>query len=265
MVGWLVAYIGLGMFTGFFAGMLGIGGGLVMVPVLVWMFTAQEFSNSHVLHLALGTSMATILFTAIASVRAHHQHGAVRWDVVQKMTLGVLLGTALGTSLARHIPLRGLVIFFACFTLLIALQMALNFKPAPQRQLPGVAGQTLIASLIGLVSSLVAVGGGALTVPYLSGCNVPVHRAIGTSAALGMPIALGGSLGYMVNGWAVAGLPGATLGFIYLPAVAGLVLGSSVTAPLGAKTAHRLPVLTLKRIFAGLLVLLSIKMMRALF
>ncbi|TAK89823.1 MAG: sulfite exporter TauE/SafE family protein [Burkholderiaceae bacterium] len=257
---WLLCYAALGLVSGFFAGLLGIGGGLIMVPVLSLLFQAQGFEHAHVLHLALGTSMAAIVFSALASVRTHARHAAVDWNLMRTITPGILLGTALGTVLARHIPTRELALFFAAFTLLIALQMALNFKPAPHRQLPGPFGQRAMGLLIGTLSSLVAIGGGALTVPYLIWCNVPAHRAIGTSAAIGLPLAIGGTLGYIANGWNAAPLPPFALGFVYLPALACLLAASMVTAPLGARTTHRLPVATIKRIFSLVLIVLAVKM-----
>ncbi len=256
----------LGAFTGVSAGMLGIGGGLVMVPLLTMMFSAQGgFPPGEVLHMALGTSMASIIFTAIASLRAHHRHGAVLWGVVSSMTPGILIGTAVGTLFAANVPLRPLAIFFAVFVTLVALQMGLNLKPKPSRELPGSLGVGLMGLVIGMISSLVAIGGGALTVPFLSWCNVRVQKAIGTSAAVGLPIALGGSIGYIFNGWHVDDLPPGSLGFVYLPALAVLVPASMLTAPYGAQLAHRLPVPVLKRMFAVLLVLLAVKMLWGLF
>lgn len=263
---WWLAYITLGLFTGFFAGMLGIGGGLVMVPALTMMFAAQAaFPGSEILHLALGTSMATILFTALASLRAHHRHGAVLWRVVGQITPGILLGTLLGTLFASRIPARPLAIFFTAFVCLVAVQMILNLKPKPSRDLPGAAGVIAVGVGIGALSALVAIGGGSLTVPFLTWCNVRVQHAIGTSAAVGFPIAIGGSLGYIYNGWGHPGLPEWSLGYIYLPAFVWLVPSSMLIAPLGARLAHRLPVATLKRLFAVVLIALAAKMLWGLF
>jgi uncharacterized membrane protein YfcA len=262
---WWAWYLAVGAFVGFFAGLLGVGGGLVTVPALAMIFGAQRFPADHVLHLALGTSMAAILFTSISSLREHHRHGAVMWPVVRDITPGILIGTALGTVLARQVSTRALAIFFAAFVLFVAAQMMFNLKPKPSRQLPGKLAVSGVGAGIGAISSLAAIGGGALTVPFLTWCNVKVHNAIGTSAAIGFPIALGGAVGYIVNGLSVAALPQWSLGFVYLPALAWLVASSMLTAPLGARTAHRLPVPTLKRVFAGVLVLLSAKMLWGLF
>jgi uncharacterized membrane protein YfcA len=263
---WILAYLCLGAFTGFFAGMLGIGGGLVMVPTLTLMFAAQgHFPADETLHMALGTSMATIIFTAISSLRTHHQHGAVLWPVFRQITPGILLGTAIGTHFAASIPTRPLAIFFTFFVCLIAIQMAANLKPKAARELPAPLGIGITGLGIGALSSLVAIGGGALSVPFLTWCNVRVQQAIGTSAAIGLPIAVGGTLGYIFNGWQITTLPSGSLGFVYLPALAILVVASMLTAPYGARLAHRLPVATLKRIFAGLLVLLASKMLWNLF
>lgn len=259
---WILAYLALGAFAGVFAGMLGIGGGLVMVPALTMMFAAQGiFPPAEVLHVALGTSMATIIFTAASSIRTHHAHGAVRWDVVRTITPGILLGTGLGTLMAAQVPTRPLAIFFTIFVCVIALQMGANLKLKAARELPGSLGVGAVGLGIGALSALVAIGGGSLTVPFLSWCNVRVQTAIGTSAAVGLPIALGGTLGYAYNGWGHADLPEGCIGFVYLPALVVLLIASMSTAPLGARTAHRLPVATLKRIFACLLVLLAGKML----
>ncbi len=263
---WIAAYLALGAFTGFFAGMLGIGGGLVMVPALTLMFAAQaQFPAAEVLHLALGTSMASIIFTALASLKTHHSHGAVMWPVFKVITPGILLGTAIGTVFAASVPARPLAVFFTFFVCLIAVQMALNLKPKATRELPGSFGVAAVGFGIGALSSVVAIGGGALTVPFLTWCNVRVQHAIGTSAAIGLPIAIGGSLGYIFNGWHQPGLPEGSLGFVYLPALAILVVATMVTAPFGARLAHRLPVATLKRIFAVILIVLATKMLWSLF
>jgi uncharacterized membrane protein YfcA len=265
-VDWYLAYIGLGLFTGFSAGLLGIGGGLVMVPALTMMFAAQPgFPADEALHMALGTSMATIVFTALSSLRTHHQHGAVLWKVVRQITPGILVGTLLGTLFASRISAKPLAIFFTGFVCFVALQMVLNLKPRPSRQLPETAGVFAVGIGIGSISALVAIGGGAFTVPFLTWCNVRIQKAIGTSAAVGFPIAVGGSLGYIYNGWGHADLPASSLGFVYLPALAWLIPPSMLMAPLGARLAHRLPVATLKRVFAGLLIALAGKMLWKLF
>ncbi|MDR0379212.1 MAG: sulfite exporter TauE/SafE family protein [Candidatus Accumulibacter sp.] len=265
MEGWL-AYIGLGLFSGFAAGLLGIGGGVVLVPVLTMIFTAQSgFPADAALRMALGTSMATILFTSISSLRAHHRHGAVMWRVVGQITPGILAGTALGTLLASRIPARPLGIVFALFILFTAAQMILDLKPKAARALPGAPGVLGVGMVIGIFSALVAIGGGTLTVPFLTWCNVRVQNAIGTSAAVGCPIAIGGTLGYIYNGWHDALLPSGALGYVFLPALLWTVPFSMFAAPLGARVTYRLPMSTLKRVFAGLLILLAARMLWKLF
>ena len=264
-VEWLLAYLLLGGFVGVFAGLLGVGGGGIMVPLLTAMFAAQGVGNEHLVHLALGTSMAAIVLTSISSLRAHHAHGAVRWDIVRGIAPGILLGTFAGTFVASSVPTRPLAIFFTCFMAYVALQMILSVKPKPSRDLPGALGLAGVGAGIGIVSALVAIGGGSLSVPFMTWCNVKMQNAIGTSAAIGLPIALAGALGYLINGWGSAGLPAWSFGYVYLPA---LVLISSVsffTAPIGARLAHRLPVATLRKIFAGVLILLSAKMLHTVF
>jgi uncharacterized membrane protein YfcA len=258
---WWLAYLTLGAFAGFMAGLLGIGGGAVMVPVLAVIFSASGIPAGHVLHLALGTSMATIIFTAWSSLRTHHAHGAVIWEVVLAFSPGIVVGTLFGTLIAAHVSTRGLAVFFAVFISLVAIQMGFNLKPKASRELPGKAGLVGVGAGIGLVSALAAIGGGSMTVPYLSWCNIPVHRAIGTSAAVGLPIAISGTAGYLWNGWGQSGLPAWSLGYVFLPAMALLVVMSMLTAPFGARLAHRLPVATLKRAFSLVLIVLSAKML----
>jgi uncharacterized membrane protein YfcA len=257
----LVTFLGLGAVVGFAAGLLGIGGGGIMVPVLTTIFIAMKFPQEHVVHLALGTSMAAIVPTAVASVRAHHSKGAVLWTVVKKITPGILVGTFAATFVAAFLPTLWLAIFFACFMGYVAVQMWLNIKPQPHRELPGIQGLSGAGLVIGGVSALVAIGGGSLSVPYMMWCNVNIRNAIATSAGIGLPIALAGTLGYLVNGWSVAGLPAHTLGFVYWPAVVLVASVSFFTARKGADLAHTLPIAILKKVFAVLLVLLSLKML----
>ncbi len=258
---WLLAYLMLGALTGFLAGLFGVGGGLVLVPVLTLLFDAQEFPVDHILHLALGTSMATIVFTSIASLRKHHQHGAVDWQVVRRITPGILLGTAIGATTASIIPARGLGIFFALFVYLIAAQILFDQEPHPARQLPGRSGMTLFGTATGWLSSLVSIGGGAITVPFLVWCNVPLRHAIGTAAAIGLPIAIGGTLGYSAIGTPIRDLPDPHLGYVYLPALLWVALASMLTAPFGARMAHRLRVELLRKLFAILLIALATRLL----
>lgn len=259
MTFWLI-YTFMGVLSGFLAGLLGIGGGVLLVPLLTMVYLAKGFSDDVALHLALGSSMATIVFTAVSSLLAHQQRGAILWNVVRSITPGILLGTLAGSLLAARVPTRPLAIFFVCFVLVVAVQMLLDKRPSPGRELPGRWGMGGTGFLIGTLSSLVAVGGGSMTVPFLTWCNVRIQHAIGTSAAVGLPIAIGGSLGYIANGWQHTGLPEGSLGYIYLPALVFLVPASMLIAPQGAKLAHRLPVSVLKKIFAALLVILAAKM-----
>ncbi len=240
----------LGAFAGLLAGLLGVGGGLVIVPVLVLIFTAQGVADSVLVHLAVGTSLATIVFTSLSSMRAHHAHGAVLWPVVWRLAPGIVMGALLGATVAQALPGEMLRWVFAVFELYVAVQMTLAFTPKAHRVLPGPVGLFVAGNVMGGVSSLVGIGGGTLSVPYLLWCNVDVKKAIGTSAALGMPIALAASVGFVVTGWADPLLPELSVGFVYLPAFLGVVITSTVFAPLGAKWAHRLPAKRLKQVFA---------------
>jgi uncharacterized membrane protein YfcA len=256
----LAAYFMLGLATGFMAGLLGVGGGLIIVPVLIMQFHAQGVAAGIEPQLALGTSLATILFTSLSSVRAHHRHGAVEWPLVRRIAAGAVAGTLAGAMLAAQVPAMVLKVFFVIFLFYAAIQMWLDFKPAPHRGLPGRAGTAVAGGVIGAVSSWVGIGGATLSVPFMLWHNVPMHRAIGTASAIGFPIAFAGAIGYVLGGRGAAGLPPGSLGFVYLPALAGIVAGSVLTAPLGARTTHRLPVRPLKRIFALLLLGLALRM-----
>jgi uncharacterized membrane protein YfcA len=228
---WLLTYLALGLFVGFFAGLLGIGGGIIIVPLLLMVFGMEHFPDERVLHLALGTSIASIVFTSMSTVWAHQRHHTVRWDVLRKVTPGVVGGTLLGTFVANALPSRYLATFFIAFAFYSAIQMWLDIKPAPTRQLPGWIGMTAAALLVGALSSLIGVGGGFLAIPLLTMCNVPMLNAIGTSAAIGLPLALSGTLGYIYTGLGKDHLPALSLGYVYLPALAGIVIGTFVTVP----------------------------------
>lgn len=256
----LAAYVGLGLAAGFVAGLLGVGGGLIIVPVLIFLLQAQGIGTGLEPQLALGTSLASILFTSASSVRAHHRHGAVDWALVRRIAPGIVAGTLVGALVAAQVPGSVLKGFFVLFLSYAALQMWLEFRPAPHRELPDAGGTTLAGGVIGAVSSWVGIGGGTLSVPFMLWHNVGLHRAIATSAAIGFPIAAAGAAGYLVGGQGVAGLPAGSAGFVYLPALAGIVVGSVVTAPLGARAAHRLAVRPLKRVFALLLMALAVRM-----
>jgi uncharacterized membrane protein YfcA len=258
---WYAAYLILGAIAGFLAGLFGVGGGLVLVPVLLFLFDAQNFPAEHLLHLALGTSMANILFTALASMRKHHQHGAVNWRVVRNITPGILLGTGIGALLATSIPPHFMGIFFALFVYFAAALMLFDVRPHAARQLPGMAGMTLTGILTGWLSSLVSIGGGTVVVPFLLWCNVSLRNAIGTSAAIGFPIAVGGTIGYVVTGMSIHGLPAPNLGFVYLPALFWVALASVIMAPLGAKATHHMKIGILRKLFAVLLIALATKML----
>jgi uncharacterized membrane protein YfcA len=258
---WDISYLVLGTVAGYLAGMFGVGGGLILVPVLLFLFDLQHFPAEHMMLLALGTSMAVILFTSLSSLRAHHRHGAVDWRVVRNITPGILLGTGLGASIAAYIPTRGLAIFFTLFVYSVAAQILLDFRPHATRQLPGAVGMTTTGLLTGCLGSLVSIGGGAIIVPFLVWCNVSLRIAIGTSAAIGFPVAVGGTIGYMFTGFNIPALPVHSLGFIYLPALFWIALASVITAPLGAKATHHMKVSRLRKLFALLLLVLATKLL----
>jgi hypothetical protein len=254
-------YLAIGSVTGVLAGLLGIGGGLVVVPMLTFAFAAQGIPHDHILHMALGTSLASIVFTSMSSLRAHHRLGAVIWPVVIRITPGILIGTFFGSWIASLLSTAFLKLFFALFLLYVATQMLLGIKPAATRVIPGNAGMFGAGGTIGIFSSLVGIGGGTLSVPFLVWHNTAMHQAIGTSAAIGLPIAIAGTAGYIVNGFGASGLPSGSIGYIHLTALVGIGAASVLTAPFGARLAHSLPVTRLKKIFAFLLYAVGFRML----
>ena len=252
----------LGLCTGFLAGLLGIGGGMIMVPFLTWMLGQRGVAPDLAVKMAIATSMATIIFTSVSSVRAHHKKGAVRWDLVKGLAPGIVLGSLLG-SMGIFAVVKGtsLALFFALFVSFSATQMFLDKKPAPSRQMPGFTGQLGAGGFIGLLSGLVGAGGGFISVPFMTWCNVAIHNAVATSAALGFPIALANVAGYIASGLSLENLPEYSFGYLWLPALVVIASCSVVMAPLGAGTAHKLPVKQLKRVFAGTLFLLAAYML----
>lgn len=248
----------LGLVGGFLAGLLGIGGGMILVPFITAIITNRGVDPGLAVKMAIATSMATIVFTSVSSVRAHHRRGAVRWDIVKQIAPGIVIGGFVA-SLGVFAMLRGswLALVFAVFVGFSASQMLRDRKPKPSRSLPGAAGQVGAGSVIGFVSGLVGAGGGFLSVPYMTWCNVPIHNAVATSAALGFPIALANTVGFAISGQSVADLPPSSLGYIYLPALLVIACASVLMAPVGARAAHTLPVKSLKRVFAFVLFALA--------
>lgn len=252
----------LGSCTGFLAGLLGIGGGMLLVPFMTFILSHRGVPDGLAVKMAIATSMATILFTSVSSVRAHHKRGAVRWDIVRGLAPGIVIGGLLaGAGVFAVLKGQWLALVFAAFVGFSATQMLLDKKPAPARQMPGMAGQWAAGGGIGFISGLVGAGGGFVSVPFMTWCNVAMHNAVATSAALGFPIALANTVGYVVGGWSVpAPLPGA-LGYLYLPALAVIASASVLTAPFGARVAHAMNVRQLKRVFALLLYVLAAYML----
>jgi uncharacterized membrane protein YfcA len=245
--------LALGAAVGFAAGLLGIGGGMLLVPFMTMMMTAKGFPDSHIVHMAIATSLATIMFTSVSSVRAHHKRGAVLWPVVKLLAPGILIGSWIGPWIGAQMNASLLALIFALFVGFSATQMLLGRKPAAVRDLPPPPGMFAAGGVIGLTAGLVGAGGGFISVPFMTWCNVKIHNAVATSAALGFPIALAGTLSNVYYGMDAADLPAGSLGFVYLPALVVIALASVSTAPLGARIAHKLDVMNLRKIFAVML------------
>lgn len=258
---YLAAYLVTGVVAGVMAGLLGVGGGVVIVPVLIFLFAYQGFPPEWIPHLAVGTSLATIIGTGAASVHAHHRRGAVRWDLVRALAPGIVVGAWLGAAIAGVLPEVWLKRIFALFLLFVGLRMLARRTAAATGRLPRGARLFAAGTGIGTLSALVGIGGGTLTVPLLGRGGVDLRQAVATSSACGVPLALAGALGFIVVGWARAGLPPASTGFVYWPAVIAILLASVPAAPLGAHLAHTLPVALIKRLFGALLFLVGLRLL----
>ncbi len=230
---------------------------MLMVPFLTFILTAKGFPADYTVKMAVATSLATICLTSLSSVRAHHKRGAVLWPIVRLLTPGILLGSLVGAQFAAALPGKLLGILFAIFVAFSATQMFIDRKPKPSRTLPGRLGTFSMGWVVGMLSSLVGAGGAFVSVPFMTWCNVKIHDAVGTSSALGFPIALAGTLGYMWAGQNLPAMPPGSFGFLYLPGLVVISIASICTAPLGARTAHRMDIRPLKKVFASILYVLA--------
>jgi len=243
----------IGTCTGFLAGLLGIGGGMLMVPFLTMILTSKGYPADITVKMAVATSLATICFTSLSSVRAHQKRGAVLWPVVKVLAPGILVGSLLGAQIAVALPGKLLGVLFAIFVAFSATQMFLDRKPKPTRTLPGPVVTFGVGTLIGGLSALVGAGGAFVSVPFMTWCNIKIHDAVGTSSALGFPIALAGTIGYIYAGQGLPQMPPGAVGYLYLPGLVIISIASMTLAPLGARTAHRMDIRPLKKVFAVVL------------
>jgi len=256
----LVTYLLTGAVAGFMAGLLGVGGGLVIVPVLALFFASQGFAGDVVMHFAVGTSLATIIPTSISSLLAHRRRDSIHWQALRGLVPGIVAGAFAGAWLARQLSSPGLALLFGMFEILVAVHLLLGIQPGAQRTLPGAAGLGAAGAVIGGVSAILGIGGGTLTVPYLLWNRVDIRSAVGTAATCGLPIALAGAAGFAISGWNTSEQTGLNTGFIYWPAAFLIALASVPMAPVGARLAHYLPRKTLQRAFALILTLIGLKM-----
>lgn len=251
-----------GSVAGLLAGLLGVGGGMVIVPALVWIFGSLHFPPDSLMQFALATSLASILFTGASSVVAHHRRGAVRWDLVWRLAPALAFGTLAGSHFADRLGSERLFLIFGLFALVMGLRMlwrsaaSLRGDGLPEKKLP-VSAHAAVGALIGVASAFFGIGGGSLTVPYLSALRVRMQETVATSSACGMPIAVGGALGYVIAGWDKTGLPAGALGYVHLPSLAAIVAASVPMARLGVRLAHRSPARRLNQLFAVILLLVA--------
>ena len=258
--------IGAGLFAGFVGGLFGIGGGAVVVPALYLLFTALGVDESVRMHVAIGTSLSTIIATSWRSLTAHRQAGAVDFDVLKTWGPWIMLGAIAGAAIAGFASTEALLLVFGFGLVLIAAQMGLGSQNWRLfRDLPHGLWRAITAAGIGLFSALMGIGGGAFGVTVLTLSGRPIHQAVATASGFGAAIALPAALGYVIAGWGREGLPPWSLGFVSLPGFLVLAALTAITAPIGARLAHRLPQLSLKRAFAVFLALVAINMLREAF
>lgn len=254
----IIELLALGVVTGFLAGLLGVGGGMMMVPFLTLLLSHRGIDPGMAVKMAIATAMATIMLTSLSSVQAHHRMGAVRWDLVRGLAPGILGGGLLaGAGVFALLKGQGLALLFAAFNIFSALQLLLDRKPEASRQMPGPAGRVAAGGVFGFVSGLVGAGGAFMAVPFMTWCNVPIRQAVGTSAALGFPIALANTVGYVIAGWSLPSVVPGSFGYLFVPAWLLIASASVLLAPLGARLAQGIEVKKLRRLFALLLFALA--------
>jgi uncharacterized protein len=249
--------------AGLIAGLLGVGGGIVLVPVMFWLFTIIDFPEAIAAHMAVATSLATIVFTSISSMRAHHARGAVDFKLLGSWGPALAIGALSGGLAARYFESGVLTGVFGVVALLVAINLAIPRTLVIAGHLPHPAIQGVIGVVIGFISSLMGIGGGTLGVPTLAAFSYPIHRAVGTAAAFGFVIALPAAIGFIVSGWDVPGRPPLSLGYVSLAAALIILPFTIGFAPLGARLAHALQPIWVKRAFALFLVLTAIKMLHS--
>ena len=260
---WWLAYPLLGAVVSLIAGMFGVGGGLVLVPVLYMLFSAQGFPHDHIMHIALGTTMMSMIVTSTVSMNVHRKLGNIDWSIAKVMAVGLAVGSVIGSTIASNLPTKPLTFIFSCIVILASLNMILNIRQKPTRQLPATPWQLFISLIIGIIAALTAATGGFLVTPYLAWHNVPMKRAIGTTAAIGVPVAIGGALSYFASGLSAQNLPPLTYGYVCLPALIGIISCSTLFASTGARFVSRLDGDKVRRIFGSYLLLVAIKMLHS--
>ncbi|ABZ75638.1 protein of unknown function DUF81 [Shewanella halifaxensis HAW-EB4] len=253
----------LGAVIGFMAGLLGIGGGLIAVPALLHILPQAGITSDNLPHVAIATSLAAIILTSLSSARAHHKRENIPWSLLKPMLPGFVLGALCSGFISEMIAAKSLQQIFAVFVILMAVQMAYPFKAEPNHNMPGQMSLFFAATIIAVIAALMGIGGGVLLVPFLTWCGLQMRFAVGFSSATGLLIASFGSIGYTLAGWNAPSLPDWTLGYIYLPALIGIVSTSMLMAPLGARAATTLPTAKLKKVFAIFLALVGLKLVLA--
>ncbi len=253
-------YIGLGIFAGMLSGIFGIGGGLVIVPTLLFCFKFLGFPEAHVMHLTIGTSLSIILVTVSNSTYGHYLNKNIEWSIVKKFLGPLIVGAIAGSFVSKDIAANTLELIFSLYVVLVSIKMFTDIKVERELKETSSVLYGLVGLIIGFKSTILGIGGGTISIPFLSWRGLPMKKAVGISASLGVPIAIAGTASYIYNGLGINGLPEYSLGFVYLPALGGVVITSSFFARLGARISHKLPQQRMKRGFSLFLMIVAVKM-----
>jgi uncharacterized membrane protein YfcA len=253
--------VAFGVISGVISGLIGVGGGIVIVPFLAWLLAYNGMPVETIMQTAIATSLATIIITSITAVLAQHRRGAIIWPIVKTLTPGIAVGAWFGADLAHFLSSQLLAMIFGSFLLLNGMRMVLNPKTKPHRQLPSALPLTLTGGVFGALSTLIGIGGGTITVPYMIWHNIPMTKAIALGSACGLPIAIFGVIGFIIIGSHAENLPAYNIGYINIPAFLGISISSLFSATLGVHLSHKVPTSILKKVFSVILIVVGVKML----
>lgn len=257
----ILIYLALGACAGVIFGTLGVGGGLLIVPGLAWIFRLEHFPPDIVMHMAVGTSLAVMIISTIRAIIAHRRYETEFWSIYRRMLMGVIIGVIGGGILGHFLHSRMIAILFGAFVLFMAIQMFFTRSIDPKRQLPGNVAMGVVGTLAGLLSGLLGIGGGVITIPYLTYCNIKMRQSLLVSIATALTVSLFGTFTVMITGLYAHDLPAWSSGYVYWPAWLGISIGTIFFVPLGVKLSYRLPIPVLKHVFAVFLLLIGVHLL----